>query len=63
MTVSAKEQVRRLLNDLPDDATLEDIQYHLYVCQQVARGMADAESGRTVDQVEMDQKLDRWIDR
>jgi hypothetical protein len=27
----AKEEVRRLLELLPDDASLEDIQYHIYL--------------------------------
>lgn len=28
---TAKEQVQRILEVLPDDASLEDIQYHIYV--------------------------------
>ena len=28
---TAKQEVQQLLEELPDDATLEDIQYHLYV--------------------------------
>jgi hypothetical protein len=30
---TAKEDVRRILDQLPDNAALEDIQYHLYVRQ------------------------------
>lgn len=28
---TAKDEVRELLEGLPDDASLEDIQYHIYV--------------------------------
>ncbi|MFZ5471268.1 MAG: hypothetical protein ACOZIN_17740 [Myxococcota bacterium] len=28
---TAKESVKALLDELPDESTLEDIQYHLYV--------------------------------
>ncbi len=28
---TAKKEVEALLNNLPDDCSLEDIQYHLYV--------------------------------
>jgi len=28
---TAKEQVQRILEVLPDDVSLEDIQYHIYV--------------------------------
>jgi hypothetical protein len=31
----AKEEVRRLLDQLPDDTSLEDIQYHIYVQQKM----------------------------
>jgi hypothetical protein len=35
---TAKEDVATLLRKLPDDCTLEDIQYHLYVLEKIARG-------------------------
>lgn len=35
---TAKDEVRELLEDLPDDASLEDIQYHLYVRQKIQGG-------------------------
>jgi hypothetical protein len=33
---TAKEEVRRILDSLPDDATLEDIQHRIYVRQAIA---------------------------
>jgi hypothetical protein len=33
---TAKEEVQELLQELPEDATLEDIQYHIYVKQKRA---------------------------
>ena len=38
---SAKQEVMELLKGLPDDSTLEEIQYHLYVRQKVQRGIQD----------------------
>jgi len=35
---TAKEEVRDLLEKLPDDASLDDIQYHIYVCQKIQEG-------------------------
>jgi hypothetical protein len=31
--------VQTLLNRLPDDVTLEDIQYHLYVLEKIGKGI------------------------
>lgn len=50
-----KEQVQHILEMLPDDASLEDIQYHLYVCQQIQKGLADSEAGRVVSHAEVRQ--------
>jgi hypothetical protein len=35
-----KEEAIRLIQSLPDDCSLEEIQYHLYVIQKVERGLA-----------------------
>ncbi|MBA7697415.1 hypothetical protein ES703_106080 [subsurface metagenome] len=37
----AKEEVRRMLDQIPDDASFEDIQYHIYVCQKIELGLRD----------------------
>lgn len=46
--MQAKETVRSLLKSLPDDCSLDDVLYHLYVIQMVERGMADADAGRLI---------------
>ena len=58
---TAKEEVRQLIDDLPDDATIEDIQYHLYVKQKVAQGVADVRSGRVLSQEEVEKRFSRWL--
>ena len=42
---------------LPSDASWEDVQYHLYVRQQVEAGLADDEAGRLIDTNEMRKRL------
>jgi hypothetical protein len=36
---TAKEEVEALLSKLPDDCSIEDIQYHLYVIEKVRIGL------------------------
>ena len=57
---TAKEQVQKILDVLPDDVSLEDIQYHIYVRQKVEQGFADAEAGRVVSHEEAMKRLDKW---
>ena len=60
---STKEEIRDLIEQLPEDASIEDIQYHLYVRQKIERGLkADAE-GKVITQAEAEQRMARWLDR
>jgi len=53
----AKEEVRSLLDQLPDDTSLEDIQYHIYVKQKIERGLNDVKSGNTLSEAEFDKRM------
>jgi hypothetical protein len=60
---SAKEEVQDILERLPDDASLEEIQYHIFVRQKVAQGEADVRNGKTLTQAEVEVRLARWLER
>lgn len=60
--MKTKETVRELLDKLPDDCTLEDVLYHLYVVQAVERGLDDADAGRTLSHEEVVEEMRRkWV--
>lgn len=58
---SAKEEVKKILETLPDDASFEDIQYHIYVREKIERGLKDIEDGRLLSQEEAEKRMSRWI--
>jgi predicted transcriptional regulator len=58
---TAKQEVSNLLNRLPDDCTLEDVQYHLYVLQKIERGLKDAKEGRVYTQEEVEKMISKWL--
>ena len=58
---SAKQDVELLLNKLPDDCSVEDIQYHLYVLDKVRRGLEDARTNGTLSQEEVETRLSKWL--
>lgn len=58
---SAKQEVESLLNKLPDDCSLEDIQYHLYVLEKVRHGLEAADTQGAVSQEDAEERLNRWI--
>ncbi len=58
---TAKQEVESLLKKLPDDCSLEDIQYHLYVIEKIQRGIETAEKKGVVSQQEAEKRLGRWV--
>ena len=60
---TGKEEVRELLEKLPEDASLEDIQYHIYVRQKIQRGLEAARSGKVIPQEEVEKRLARWLEK
>ncbi|HEX7192126.1 MAG TPA: hypothetical protein VF381_11215 [Thermoanaerobaculia bacterium] len=58
---SSRENVRRLLEDLPEDVSYEDIQYHIYVQQKIDAGLAAAERGEFIADEEVEQRIARGI--
>ncbi|MFU8858503.1 MAG: hypothetical protein ACNA8S_16045 [Deferrisomatales bacterium] len=57
---TAKEEIQALLERLPDNCSIEDVQYHLYVIEKVRRGIARADSEGTLSQEEVERRLSRW---
>lgn len=58
--MTTKEQILKALEDLPDDATIEDAMERLYLLYKVERGLADIEAGRTLSQEEVRQRIRQW---
>jgi predicted transcriptional regulator len=56
-----KQEVITILDNLPNDCTLEDVQYHLYVLQKIQKGLKDGEEGRVYTQEEMEKRMGKWL--
>ncbi len=48
-TVNIKQEAQRLVENLPKDATWDDLMYEIYVRQAIEAGLKDSEEGRTLD--------------
>ena len=56
-TTNIKTEARRLVENLPDDATWDHLMYQIYVRQAIEAGLRDSESGRAVDVEELRTRL------
>lgn len=43
-----KVEARRLVEELPENATWDDLMYRIYVRQAIEAGLEDSEAGRVV---------------
>ena len=56
---TAKNEVQSLLNKLPDDCAIEDIQYHLYVIEKIRRGISRANKEGAISQQDVEKRLNK----
>ena len=56
-----KQEVSKLLEFLPNDCMLEDMQYHLYVLEKIRRGTERAEQDGTLSHADAELRLGAWL--
>jgi predicted transcriptional regulator len=56
-----KEKVIQILNNLPDNATYDDIMEAIYVQQKVSKGIEQIENGQYINHEEMRNRLKKWL--
>jgi len=55
-----KDQIISFIKSLPDNITLEDIMYHLYVREKIFRGIKDADEGKKVSNEQAKEIIEKW---
>jgi hypothetical protein len=59
---SVKDQVRTVLDQIPDDCSIDDVQYRLYVASLVSQRMTALEAGApVVSQDEAERRIEKWL--
>jgi predicted transcriptional regulator len=61
MAPTNKQAALKMIGNMPDDASLEDIMYELYFRRRVDRGLREFEEGRTVSHEEVKRSLVKWL--
>lgn len=54
---SAKQQAHELIDQLPDNATWDEIAYRVEVHASIERGLAESESGRVTSQEDVETRF------
>ena len=57
----AKDEARRIIDNLPEDATWDDIMYQLYVKEKTDKALAEIEQGEVLSHEEAKRRLfSKW---
>ncbi|HLW65073.1 MAG TPA: hypothetical protein VKS79_07090 [Gemmataceae bacterium] len=56
-SISVKSEARKLVEQLPEDASWDDLLYQIYVRQTIEAGLKDCQEGRTVPVAEVRRRL------
>ena len=56
-----KEKVISLIKELPEDITIEEIIYHLYVKQKLLKAKEDIAQGRTYPHEQVKKMAEKWL--
>ena len=61
MRAVVKEETIQLIEKMPDDCTVEDILYELYLKRKVDKGLQDIREGRVMEHEEVQQRTSKWL--
>ncbi|HLA76387.1 MAG TPA: hypothetical protein VJU18_02280 [Vicinamibacteria bacterium] len=59
---TVKEVALEVVRSLPDDCTLEDVAYRLYLRQKIEEAREDMREGRVFTQEEVEREAAAWLD-
>lgn len=59
--MTLKEEVIKLIQELPDNTTIEDIMYKLYVRAKIEAGIKELDEGKGIPHNETMEKISKWL--
>ena len=58
--LTVKEEVKNLIDGLPEDATLDDIEYHLYVRRKITLSQEAVSEGKYITHEDAVKQFREW---
>ena len=59
--MQAKRRMLKAIEELPDDANIEDALERLYLLYKIDRGIKQADAGELISQQEARQRMAKWL--
>jgi predicted transcriptional regulator len=59
--MKTKEKMINALQELPDEASIEDAMERLLFLSKVERGLSQANSGNTISHAQVKERMAKWL--
>jgi hypothetical protein len=59
--LAVKQEAQEMIENLPDNCTFEDIQYHLYVVEKIKNGVSRAKKGEVTSHKDAKERMAKWL--
>ena len=56
-----KEEIKKIIQNLPDNCTFEDVQYHLYIVEKIKNSEKRVESGEVLTHNLAKKRVSKWL--
>ncbi|MFH1759604.1 MAG: hypothetical protein ABIA63_00755 [bacterium] len=57
---TVKEKITRIIQELPDDSSYDEVLKELAFARMVERGLEDSKNNRTISNQEMQKRIKSW---
>ena len=57
---TVKERVKAVVKKLPNDCSMDEVIYELYVADRIERGLEAMKQGRTISQNQLKREIKKW---
>ena len=58
---NVKQSAIDLIKKMPENCSIEDIQYELYAKSKIESGLEDIQKGNIISEKDMDKEIDSWL--
>ncbi len=61
--MTVKQEVMALIEELPEEATLDEIEYHLYVRKKLDRAEEAITNGNVISHAAVKERITAWVEK
>jgi hypothetical protein len=61
MSTAVKDQVKKIIDNLPDDTTIDDVMHALYIQAKLERAEKSITDGNGISHEDAKQRLQKWL--